>query len=154
MRTQESTGVINELQLSYSVQQRVFDEPALTTSFKAHEYVKQAYDPNNISFKEEFVAVALNKANKPLGVIRMSNGGIDATIVDVRILMAALLKSLATAVILCHNHPSGKLKPSDADIRLTNKIKEACSYFDIKLLDHIILSPTGNYFSFADEGIL
>ena len=154
MKTQESTRVINELELYYSLQQRVFDEPELTSSYKAHDYVKQAYDPNSISFKESFVAIALNKANKPLGIIRMSNGGIDSTVVDVRILMAALLKSLATAVILCHNHPSGALRPSDADIRLTSKIKTACEFFDIKLLDHLILSPTDNYFSFADEGIL
>ena len=73
---------------------------------------------------------------------------------DVRILFAVLLKSLTTAVILLHNHPSGTLRPSEADKNLTEKIKKAGGLFDIKVLDHLILSPDGDYYSFADNGIL
>jgi DNA repair protein RadC len=74
--------------------------------------------------------------------------------VDVRILFAVVLKSVTTAIILLHNHPSGTLRPSEADKRLTQKIKRAGELFDIKILDHLIISPDGLYYSFADEGIL
>lgn len=84
----------------------------------------------------------------------LSSGGITGTLVDVRILFANMLKSLTTAVILSHNHPSGNLRPSEPDKQLTQKIKKGGDYFDIKLLDHIILTPDGDYFSFADEGLL
>ena len=84
----------------------------------------------------------------------VSRGGITGTMVDLRILFAVMLKSLSTAVILVHNHPSGTLKPSEADKRLTQKIKRAGDLFDIKVLDHLILSPDGGYYSFADHGIL
>ena len=75
------------------------------------------------------------------------------TVADPRIILKKALESESTAVVLCHNHPSGNLKPSKADEELTLKIKEAAKYFDIKILDHIIVSEDG-YFSFADEGML
>ena len=96
----------------------------------------------------------LNNANKVKGIYEVSNGGITGTLVDVRILFAVLLKSLTTAVILLHNHPSGTLKPSEADKRLTQKIKKAGEFFDIKILDYLIMTPEGDYYSFADNGIL
>jgi len=96
----------------------------------------------------------LNNANKVKGIYEVSTGGITETLVDLRIVFAVVLKSLTTSVILVHNHPSGNLKPSEADKRLTEKIKNAALLFDIKVLDHLIITPDGNYFSFADEGIL
>ena len=74
--------------------------------------------------------------------------------VDLRIVFAVVLKSLTTAVILAHNHPSGTLKPSEADKALTEKIKKAALLFDVKVLDHLIITPNGQFFSFADEGLL
>lgn len=88
------------------------------------------------------------------GIYEISSGGITGTLVDLRILFAVVLKSLSTSIILAHNHPSGNLKPSEADKRLTNKIKSASELLDIKLLDHVIIIPNGSYYSFADEGIL
>ena len=96
----------------------------------------------------------LNNANKVKGIYEVSTGGITGTLVDLRIIFAVVLKSLTTAVILAHNHPSGTLRPSEPDKRLTQKIKKAGELFDIKVLDHLILTPDGNYFSFADEGML
>ncbi len=84
----------------------------------------------------------------------MSSGGITGTLVDLRILFAVALKTLATSIIVCHNHPSGNLKPSHSDVILTNKIKKASELLDIKLLDHIIITPSQEYFSFSDDGIL
>jgi DNA repair protein RadC len=97
--------------------------------------------------------VFLNRANKINHFEIISQGGITGTVADPRIILKRALEEGAVSIILCHNHPSGNLKPSRADEELTLKIKEASKYFDIKLLDHIIVSDEG-YTSFADEGIL
>lgn len=102
---------------------------------------------------EVFAVVYLNRANKINHFEIISKGGMTGTIADPRIILKKALENEATSVVLCHNHPSGNLKPSKADEELTAKIKEAAKYFDIKVLDHIIVSEDG-YFSFADEGML
>ena len=83
----------------------------------------------------------------------MSSGGVSATVVDKRIILKAAVNQLATSIILVHNHPSGNLKPSKSDIKLTEELKGATVLFDINLFDHLIVSQQG-YFSFVDEGIL
>ena len=83
----------------------------------------------------------------------VSRGGITGTVADPRVILKKALQEDAVSIVLCHNHPSGSLRPSRADELLTSKIKEAASYFDIKVLDHIIVSNEG-FYSFADEGIL
>ncbi len=102
---------------------------------------------------EIFVAIFLNQSNKILHNYILSEGGITGTVVDPRVLFKKALEYNAVSIILCHNHPSGNLKPSQADKQLTQKIKDAATYFDIKILDHIIVSNEG-YFSFADDGLL
>lgn len=103
--------------------------------------------------QEVFAAVYLNRANKINHIEMVSKGGITATVADPRIILKKALEEDAVNIILCHNHPSGSLRPSRADIDLTKKIKDAASFFDIKLLDHLIVSQEG-YFSFADEGMI
>lgn len=102
---------------------------------------------------EVFAVLFLNRANKVNHFEIISKGGITGTVADPRIILKKALEEEAVSIILCHNHPSGSLKPSRADEELTQKIKEASRYFDIKVLDHIIVSDEG-YFSFADEGLL
>jgi DNA repair protein RadC len=102
---------------------------------------------------EVFAVIFLNRANKINHFEVVSEGGITGTVADPRIILKKALEENAVSLILCHNHPSGSLKPSRADEELTHKIKEASRYFDIKVLDHIIVSDDG-YYSFADEGIL
>lgn len=102
---------------------------------------------------EVFVAVYMNRSNKIQHHELISTGGITGTVADPRIILKKALEHDATAIILCHNHPSGSLKPSKADEELTWKIREAARYFDIQILDHIIVSDEG-YYSFADEGLL
>jgi len=102
---------------------------------------------------EIFAVVFLNHANKIKHFEIISKGGITGTVADPRIILKKALDHNATAIVLCHNHPSGNLKPSKADEELTVKIKEAAKYFDIKVMDHIIVSEDG-YYSFADEGML
>jgi len=102
---------------------------------------------------EIFAVVFLNRNNKINHFEIISKGGITGTVADPRIILKKALEEEATAIVLCHNHPSGNLKPSKADEDLTLKIKEAAKYFDIRVMDHIIVSEEG-YFSFADEGML
>ena len=102
---------------------------------------------------EVFAVLFLNRANKIKHFQIVSEGGITGTVADPRIILKKALEEDAVSIILCHNHPSGSLKPSGADQELTKKIKEAAKFFDIKVLDHLIVSDAG-YYSFADEGIL
>lgn len=106
-----------------------------------------------IDYKEVFYIILLNNSNEVLGISKISEGGITGTVVDVRLVFQIALKSHAVGMILAHNHPSGTLKPSQADISLTKKLKNAGEILDVKVLDHLIIT-TENYFSFADENIL
>ena len=101
---------------------------------------------------EEFWIIYLNNSNKVISKSQLSKGGITGTLVDIRIVFKAALEMGATALILCHNHPSGTLIPSDADKQITRKLKLAGDSLEIKVLDHLIVTET-SYFSFADEGI-
>lgn len=97
--------------------------------------------------------VFLNQGNKVLKVIKLSQGGITGSVVDVRILMKAALDCFATGIIVAHNHPSGNLKPSQEDINVTKQIAKSGELLSIKLLDHLIINQN-SYYSFADEGML
>ncbi len=103
--------------------------------------------------REVFAILFLNRANKINHFEIISEGGITGTVADPRIILRKALEEDAVSIVLCHNHPSGSLRPSRADEEITRKIKEASSYFDITVLDHIIVSDSG-YYSFADEGLL
>ncbi len=102
---------------------------------------------------EEFWVIYLNNSNKVISKSQLSKGGITGTLVDVRLVFKTALEMAATAIVLCHNHPSGTLVASDADKQITKKLKIAGDSLDIKILDHLIITEKG-YFSFADEGIL
>lgn len=129
--------------------------PKITTSSEAAAIIRQFFSPDTIEMQEQFVIMYLNKANRVIGVYPASIGGITGTVADPRIILAVALKVLATSIILFHNHPSGNLQPSKADIDLTQKIKQAALYHDIIVADHVILTEDVNmYFSFADEGII
>ncbi|OQY92944.1 MAG: hypothetical protein B6D37_12685 [Sphingobacteriales bacterium UTBCD1] len=102
---------------------------------------------------EVFAVLFLNRANKLNHFKIISEGGITGTVADPRLILKTALEENAVNIVLCHNHPSGSLKPSRADEELTQKIKAAARFFDITVLDHIIVSEDG-YYSFADEGLL
>jgi len=102
---------------------------------------------------EEFWIIYLNNSNKVVSKSQLSKGGITGTLVDVRLVFKNAIEIGAVSIILIHNHPSGALKPSEADKQITRKLKLAGESLDIKILDHLIITET-NYFSFADEGIL
>jgi len=125
----------------------------ITCSSDSYNYIKQFYG-SDIEIMESFYILMLNNSNNTLGYVKLSSGGITGTLVDIRLLAKFALDSLACAVILAHNHPSGTLMPSQADKNLTQKIKKGLELLDIKVLDHIILTPGDEYFSFADSSIL
>jgi len=102
---------------------------------------------------EEFWILFLNRSNKPLNRMKVSQGGISGTVTDVRIIMKKAVEHLASGLIVCHNHPSGNNNPSESDIQITRKIREAGTMLDVQLLDHIIIAGTA-YYSFADNGLL
>ena len=102
---------------------------------------------------EEFWIMLLNRSNKVIHQFMTSKGGLTATVIDVRTILKTAIERLATAMILSHNHPSGNLTPSDADMQITRKLKEAGKIMDIQVLDHVIVSQKG-YYSFADNGLL
>lgn len=106
---------------------------------------------DDIGIYESFFILMMNRANNTIGHAKISQGGVVGTVVDVRIIAKYAVDSLCSSIILAHNHPSGNLKPSEADIRITKNIKEALKLFDIVVLDHLILTEDG-YYSFADEG--
>jgi DNA repair protein RadC len=101
---------------------------------------------------EEFWILYLNNSNKVIHKAQLSKGGITGTVVDIRLIFKIAFEQNAVSIILTHNHPSGKLLASDADIQITKKIKEASKYLDISILDHIIITENG-FYSFNDEGI-
>lgn len=103
---------------------------------------------------EKFVVVFLNRANKIKKMMVISEGGITGTVADPRIILRHAVLEGAVSIVLSHNHPSGSLRPSRADEQLTQKIKEAASFLDITVLDHVIVSQTNEYYSFADEGLI
>lgn len=102
---------------------------------------------------EEFWLLMLNRANRVLGRFKVSQGGLSGTVIDTRIILKKALDNLASSIIVCHNHPSGNNQPSDADVKITEKLKKAAEMLEIKLLDHVIVADK-SYFSFADEGLI
>lgn len=140
------------------MQLNVVAEPATIPSIKVEksddvaQYMKENFlTVSDISYKEFFYIILLNRANNIIAVEKISEGGVSATVVDLKIIFHKALHALASGVIIVHNHPSGNIKPSTADVQLTKKIIEAGKILDINILDHIILT-TDSYYSFADEG--
>ncbi|MGB5205539.1 MAG: JAB domain-containing protein [Eudoraea sp.] len=145
---------VNEITISYKERIPTSFWRKINSSQDAADLLFQHWDKRTIQVQESFKVVLLNNSNKVKGIYQLSKGGITGTIVDLRILFAVVLKSLSVAIILTHNHPSGTLKASEADRKITEKIKKAGEFLDIKVLDHLIITPNGQYYSFADEGIL
>ncbi|MCS3869450.1 DNA repair protein RadC [Chryseobacterium ginsenosidimutans] len=106
-----------------------------------------------MDYRESFFALYLDQANKVLGIKKISECGISSTLVDVRIIMQAALLCNVSGIIVSHNHPSGNLRPSFADIKMTAKIKDAAKTLDIALLDHVVLT-SDSHFSFADNAMI
>jgi DNA repair protein RadC len=126
----------------------------ITCSNDAYLELKNWFSEDTLAIQEQFVVLYLNRTNRVLAAYEVSRGGLTGTIADPRLILSTALKVAATSLVISHNHPSGNLKPSHQDEELTNKIKQAAGWLDINLLDHLILSPDGQYYSMADQGFI
>ena len=141
-------------EISISYKPAIANKPIITSALDAYNVLLQFFSEDTIQLQEQFVAMYLNRTNRVLGCYNLSKGGITGTVADLRLILGTALKTAATGIIIGHNHPSGNLVPSQADIQLTKKLLEASKVMDITLYDHIILCTDGKYLSLADEGLI
>lgn len=127
--------------------------PKIVNSQTSVDVLRSVWDTDKIEFVEQFKIILLNRGMKVLGVCDISAGGTSATVVDPKIVFVAAIKANASAIILAHNHPSGNLKYSDSDMKLTRKLVDGGKLLDISVLDHIILTKD-SFYSFADNFLI
>ncbi|CAM4173239.1 RadC family protein [Flavobacterium antarcticum] len=142
---------IAEISVSYSTSKE--EKLKVTKSKDSYDILISNWNKNTLELQEEFKILLLNRNNKVLGIYPISRGGTAGTVVDVKLVFSVALKCNASSIIICHNHPSGNLNPSESDKVMTEKLRKAGGYLDIALLDHIIITKYG-FFSFADEGLI
>lgn len=142
----------NEILLKKGKKVCTLNNGYICDSKKADEIIRMFYK-DDIVLYESFFILCINNANKPIGFAKIGQGGLRGTFVDISIVCKFAIDTLATGIIIAHNHPSGLKTPSSEDIRLTKNIKEALKIFNIRFIDHIILTSDG-YYSFQDEGTL
>lgn len=150
---QQTIFQVAEIKVSYFPQQKASERQKVMNSRQVYEVFYNNWDKGLIEFQEQCIVMFLNRANRVLGLYEASKGGLSGTVVDPKTIFSAALKCSASSIILAHNHPSGGLMPSQADIDITAKIKEGGEILDIKVLDHLIITHEG-FYSFADEGRL
>ena len=149
----EYKSFAKEYYLSVRENTEKFHKAKISQSKDAYEYIKQFYY-DDIHIYESFFVLFCNRSHNVIGWIKLSQGGISGTVADIKLIAKHAIESLSSAIILAHNHPSDNKVPSDADIQLTKRTKEALKLFDIEVMDHIILTPENGYYSFADEAML
>ncbi|WP_242917452.1 JAB domain-containing protein [Pontibacter liquoris] len=152
-KTTKTFARVAEIKLTYRNRVKPGERPQVTSSADSYLVLKAGWDLGRIEFVEQFKVLLLNRANRVLGMYEVSTGGVAGTVADPKLIFVAALKACASGIILCHNHPSGNLKPSAADLLLTKKMKQGGELLDIAVLDHIILTSE-SYYSLADEGLL
>jgi DNA repair protein RadC len=145
---------LSEIQIVYRTSKNAQMLPVLRNAEDAYKVVLPYFNSDTIAIQEQFIACYLNSANQVKGVYAGFSGGISGTMADIRIILAIALKTGSTGIIVAHNHPSGNLKASKDDIRLTDNLKSACLTMEISLIDHLIISPYSTYMSFIDSGLL
>ena len=146
---------VAEISVSYQPVAGWDTQPKIISSEDAYRVLKNFYPQDTIGLMERFCVLYLSQNNQVRGVYELSRGGLTGTVADTRLILGTALKTMATGIILSHNHPSGNLNPSEPDRQLTEKIRSAADLMDMKLFDHLILSPVdGKYFSFAENNLL
>jgi DNA repair protein RadC len=153
LQNQISLFQVAEINITYRPKFKACERPQISSSKDLHSILYNNWDLDKLELQEQFKIVLLNRANKVLGISEVSTGGFAGTVADPKVIFSTALKACASSIILSHNHPSGNLKPSQADLNLTRKIKNGGELLDIAVLDHIILTAE-SYYSFADEGLL
>ena len=140
-----------EITVSYSTKVKAAERPKVRCSQDADALLRKVFP--SLEHVEYFYIICLNRANQVLGFHQVSKGGISGTVTDVRVIFQVAIKTSSSGLILAHNHPSGNTQPSEADLKITRKIKEAGALLDITVLDHLVITEEG-YLSFADENLM
>lgn len=144
---------LHEIEVTYKNPVRLHERPNISQSSDVAQVFRSSWDTGKIEYQEQFKVMLLNQASHVLGILEISSGGLNACAVDPKVIFGAALKAAATRIILAHNHPSGNLKPSKADEKITEKLCQAAKLLDMTILDHIILSKD-HHFSFADHELI
>ncbi|ANF49964.1 DNA repair protein [Chryseobacterium glaciei] len=137
-----------EISVSYTTSNQ--EKVRITSNKEAYELIIKNWNLDIIEFQEECKVVLMNKGNFVLGIYEVSKGGIDSSVVDIRIILGVALKCHATQLILVHNHPSGNLNPSSSDEKITESLQKACKLLNLSLLDHLIITSS-DYYSFNEK---
>ena len=140
-----------EAELTIKKRNSDFEKRKIISSMDAAQYIKQFYH-DDIEIYESFFVLILNRRNETIAFAKIAQGGVSMVLVDVKIIAKYILDTMCSSVIVAHNHPSGTLEASREDRALTEKIKNMCDLIDVRLLDHLILTPSGEYYSFGDKG--
>jgi len=150
---QTTSFKVAEIELKYSVDYKITDRPKISSSEDAYRILMDQWDLGKVSLLEEFKIILLNRGNRVLGITSISQGGVSGTVADPKLIFGTALKAAASYIILVHNHPSGNLKPSTEDIRLTKKLIEGGKLLDIQVVDHLVITKE-SFYSFCDEGLI
>ncbi len=153
LKNVEDQFQVAEITVSYLPKLKASQRPKVSTCQEVYECFLQTWDEHRIEMVEQFKVMLLNRAGRVLGIFEVSTGGSAGTIADPKIIFSTALKGNASSIILAHNHPSGSLKPSHADLQLTSKLVQAGKLLDIVVLDHLIITSEG-YISFANESMM
>ncbi|MCX2681009.1 JAB domain-containing protein [Galbibacter sp. EGI 63066] len=152
-KKQSQLHKVSEIELTYRPKVKASERVKVSNSQDVYDLLLDSWDKNKLEFVEQFKVVYLNRANKVLGIVTISTGGTAGTIADTKLIMVGALKANAEGIIPAHNHPSGNLNPSEADIEITKKLKKAGEFLGMNVLDNLIITIEG-YYSFTDEGVL
>ena len=147
------SNLLAEVTATYKTKVPLKDQPKISNSFTSAQYFKSVWNQQTINYTESFVVCFVNNANNIAGWAQISSGGMSSVLADPRVIFSLGLSAGASGLILSHNHPSGKLTPSQADLDMTRKLVTLGKMLQIEVLDHIIITEDA-YYSFADEGIL
>jgi len=146
-------SIVAEIELIYRNPVKASQRPHVINAKDAYDCFLPTWNENKIDFVEQFKIMLMNRGGRVLGIFEVSTGGVSGTVADPKLIFSAALKANASSIILAHNHPSGNLKPSNADLELTKKISRAGQLLDINVNDHLIITSEG-FYSFAEEGLM
>lgn len=143
---------LREIKISMEKKDGDFEKFKINSSYESAKFFR-AQMGDSIEIYETVMVLYLNNSLETMGWQKISQGGINSSVVDIRIVMSTAMKLLASAILICHNHPSGSLKPSHSDIKITKELQEAGKILHVQILDHVIITEN-SHFSFADECLM
>jgi DNA repair protein RadC len=146
--------VISEVKLVYKTKIKASERPRIFNSQSAADIFNSIWDKDTIEHHEEMKLLLVNRSNKVLGFANLTMGGVSGTVCDITSILQYAIKGNASGIILCHNHPSGNINPSESDEKITKRVNNALQAIEVKLLDHLIITSGKEYYSFADNGLI